>query len=77
MWRPNGWFNEYLPDNNEHMCCFEPGHAFEAGADALLEALKHSKYSARVDFGQVAINIPQEESQRKGTLVFIPDEVES
>jgi len=67
-WRPEGWKNEHIasasgkPINPEYQ-------VFEAGADAMLEALRN--IGAKVNKGEAPIlyYVPS-----KGTLVFIPDD---
>ena len=66
MFRPKDWKNPNSCENGNHLLpgedkyCFE---AFEAGADAMLEGLRKD-----------GSDIPEGLTNRKGKLVFIPDE---
>jgi hypothetical protein len=78
-WRPNGWkkyheryksltSTEYIPESITYPRTMPD--AYEAGADAMLEALlRKSEYTA-FDIGKT-FRIP---TDVKGWLVFIPDE---
>ncbi len=75
-WRPNGWLmtkvEKSYQDYPEEFTPFYAG--FEAGADALLDCLKsQGQYGVGADFTNPAIDLGIE---RKGWLVFIPDEGE-
>lgn len=67
-WRPEGW--QTLKAKNYPLHCFTPddcvGMAFEAGADAILEALKQTGTPTGLKYTAYA-------NDRKGWLVFIPD----
>lgn len=76
-WRPPGWKRKEITNNPLH--CFAPQQCadsfFEAGADAILEGLKHQPDVLYVDElceGSVIRHDPR----RIGWLVFIPDEKE-
>ena len=79
-WRPEeGWENPYgtelvrgnFSDGREYVHDPEPEHdAYEAGADAMLEALRED-HGVRYEGGTVAFHRLNNEH---GTLVFIPDE---
>ena len=76
-WRPEGWKNPYMPKTRyEEIQVTHKGWpktdavmTFEAGADAMLEALRN--IGAKVNKGEAPIlyYVPS-----KGTLVFIPDD---
>jgi hypothetical protein len=70
-WRPEGWQTLKAKDNPLH--CFAPdacvGQSFEAGADAMLVALR------KMGAHSIDTTISFSEIKQKGeTLVFIPDE---
>ena len=75
MWRPDDWKNPYPdPDFGGEIACVCPSIeqiAFEAGADAMLEALCTDKN--RLDcIDQYGVEPPK---NVRGWLVFIPGEV--
>ena len=78
-WRPEGWKNPYpdinagFPTNDFIYSEYDLFDAHEAGADAILAALKEQ--STRVDTGveKGIINLPFHGGSR-GFVVFIPDE---
>jgi hypothetical protein len=84
-WRPEGWKNPYININPGSWDYFSNEHnpAFEAGADAMLEAIKKQPNSVKVDLefqsvGEVATEYFKIiHPNGKGTLVFIPDEKET
>ncbi len=57
-WRPKGWKNPYLQQNESR--------SFEVGADAMLEALRNNQLSP---FDPTVM-----QSNFKGKVVIIPDE---
>ena len=67
LWRPEGW--NTLKAKNQPLHCFAPdvcvGEAYEAGADAMMKALK--------DRGVHRYNQPFDAPPNTGTWVFIPD----
>ncbi len=65
MWRPDDWKNPY---HGRGMWIPEL-KALEAGADAMLEALKNGKSCAFDEVGHLKVGF-------KGWLVFIPEEKE-
>jgi hypothetical protein len=68
MWRPEGFKNPYYEDTlNPHGCLIRNGYRiFEAGADAMLEALKAK--------GTYFTEPIEPFSKVKGWIVCIPDE---
>lgn len=80
-WRPEGWeeikgtvtkHHAYLQTMNDRIC-FTAG--FEAGAAAMLEALKVSEVHLYINNQNVvSINFSKTSFPCKGWLVFIPDE---
>jgi len=76
MWRPKEWGN---PNEEYHNVCDVPTvqdaeyEAYEAGADAMLEALKKDKHIMTP--AQMELLLPDRKyPPRNGYLVFIPDE---
>ena len=68
-WRPEGWENPY--DDGSCDCRQgAEGTAYEAGADAILAALK-AGHPCHVDAEGISINFPK--GYIKGSFVFIPD----
>ena len=82
MYRPVGWENPYKdimnPHTNRQGVILKLGderqeRAYEAGADAMLEALRKQPISIMI--GGKKLNL-EEGMARKGILVFIPDDKE-
>lgn len=86
MWRPEGWENPYIsnwkdiPIVDEETTRTDRDLYFEAGADAMLEALK-KEATALIVPGDRKVHLKEEDGcsfaviiKRKGTLVFIPDD---
>lgn len=83
MWRPLGWNNEYEDNYNSLKIGGYTDHTalkhirlkskiFEAGADAMLEALREmGKEATRKTSGDLLSDIVKLEA---GRLVFIPDD---
>lgn len=77
MYRPKGWKNpdECLCDEDWVKAMGECGdmrhHAYEAGADAMLEGLKKGGVEQTM---QPQAMIREEWLYKPGTLVFIPEE---
>jgi len=60
MYRPENWVNPHDLSGEKYIGLLDKHYAFEAGADAMLEALKHRVGSRR-------------NKGNSGWLVFIPD----
>jgi len=72
MWRPEGWEEPYKYDHEYHTDSYE-GQAYEAGADAILEALTEKGIrtdSFRTNSNPIYLTNPRQ----KGVYVFIPEE---
>jgi len=87
MWRPEGWDNPYKQDTPEHwsdnyeVIQSKEWHIFEAGADAMLGALR--KKGMPISYWRQWEDIASDTryiaytpaiGEQIGTLVFIPDE---
>ena len=76
-WRPEGWVT--LKPKNHPLHCLAPNEcvaqSFEAGADAMLEALK--KKGGRIETGVgpivTTLHVYTPMDAPPGTIVFIPD----
>jgi len=75
MWRPKGWKNPFTECNKTCKKLYngQPFSAveqqvFEAGADAILEALEN-----QTAFPQIVVGT---DGKKRGYLVFIPDEAD-
>lgn len=73
MWRPEGWENPYIDPSTKPEGSFITTfhHIYEAGADAMLEALKNK--SPILTSEQMKLIAPDRKF-RYGWLVFIPDD---
>ena len=87
LWRPEGW--NTLKAKNQPLHCFAPdvcvGEAYEAGADAMMKALKDRTEQAEEwqiqgnilgrdhHYGVHRYNQPFDAPPNTGTWVFIPD----
>ena len=72
-WRPNGWENPFNPAAFYHHKDFEVHDAFEAGADAILEALRASRLPEDIKLAIKRMRFIDWE-RPSGQVVFIPDE---
>lgn len=74
MWRPKDW--ERI--KHRHITNTKDSHPmdkmFEAGADAMLEALKDGKYTTKVKKGQIADSLIGSRFNDDFLVVFIPEE---
>lgn len=68
-WRPDGWRE---PGSIVHVKSDDPWVLYEAGADAMLKALKAQGKPYFVDKEQTWVQLPSLEG--KGHLVCIPDD---
>lgn len=72
-WRPEGWENPFIMRVSTDLASEWADaiqdlrlQAYETGADAILKALRHQKYSLE--------HIYDEDKRHKGVRVFIPDD---
>ena len=68
-YRPEGWETRKYDFEDD----INPGYAYEAGASAMLEALKNGSLSIKKDRQEFSIDIDWS-FREKGYLVFIPEE---
>ena len=77
MWRPKDWKNPFpMVENDEGVLEYA---TYEAGADAMLEALRGSGVYMVVNENRILLVTPETmvypiKCITEGTLVFIPDE---
>jgi len=82
-WRPDNWDIAQIRGDNEYRC-LTPEEWAEAGADAMLEALRgkglHGEFTSIEWRGYVdgpdsqSFELPTRSRPKKGTLIIIPDE---
>ena len=75
-WRPDDWKNLHPDDPREHLRG-GPHTAYEAGADAILEALKKDSFTRRITLpasDNLTNDLSDFELKSPGWLVFIPEE---
>lgn len=70
QWRPEGWKNPHSPDGSGTFLPSDPDQIFEAGADAILKALKEK--GAWMTPEQMRLLAP-DRKYPYGHLVFIPE----
>jgi hypothetical protein len=75
-WRPEGWDNLKISEEAERKKGYEltDVELVEAGADAMLEALRNSKERRRVDTNITLDCLPPISYSIRGYEVFIPDD---
>ncbi len=79
QWRPDNWENPYIVEDTHRCPVMDTSYSnpvrdadiFEAGADAMLGALK-AKENAKTEFAKEVWRRYFE--PHRGTIVFIPDE---
>ena len=67
-WRPEGWENPYFTQERYDEC----EGAYDAGADAMLAALKEQSVHVDVGVDKGIVNLPFHGGSH-GFVVFIPD----
>ncbi len=76
-WRPEGWPNYLLKAVREmpHLAGRPISHAvLEAGADAMIEALRKQQRLRRLPKTIKGYLVAQGEGRDEGTLIYIPDD---
>jgi hypothetical protein len=75
-WRPEGWVNPYLQQDDAGN--YIDSKVFDAGADAILEALrKHATVHLGIIHNTTVIYPFEIHPPAFGVIVFIPDDEES